>query len=111
MRRRLRTRAVWICITISARHAGSKKTDGGDGSCFDADGRLDISAANRVQVFDKEGKHLGNIPAACNLVSVTSSGSQRQTLYAVTAANVNGERKVWIEGITLLASAPKGRGK
>jgi hypothetical protein len=30
---------------------------------------------------------------------------------AVTAANVNGERKVWIEGITLLASAPKGRGK
>jgi gluconolactonase len=84
---------------------------GGDGSCFDADGRFYISAANGVQVFDKDGKHLGNIPAPRNLVSLAISGAQRKTLYAVTAANVNGERKVWIEGIPLLASGPKGRGK
>jgi gluconolactonase len=84
---------------------------GGDGSCFDSDGRFYISAANGVQVFDKDGKHLGNIPAPRNLVSLTISGSQRKTLYAVTAANVNGERKVWIESILLLASGPKGRGK
>jgi len=84
---------------------------GGDGSCFDADGRFYITAANGVQVFDKDGKHLGNIPASRNLVSVTTSGAQRKTLYAVTAANVNGERKVWIESIPLLASGPKGRGK
>jgi len=84
---------------------------GGDGSCFDADGRFYITAANGVQIFDKNGKHLGNIPASRNLVSVTISGSQRKTLYAVTAANVNGERKVWIESIPLLASGPKGRGK
>jgi gluconolactonase len=84
---------------------------GGDGSCFDADGRFYITAANGVQVFDKNGKHLGNIPASRNLVSVTISGAQRRTLYAVTAANVNGERKVWIESIPLLASGPKGRGK
>jgi sugar lactone lactonase YvrE len=84
---------------------------GGDGSCFDADGRFYISAANGVQVFDKDGKHLGTIPAPRNLVSLTISGAQRKTLYAVTAANVNGERKVWIESIPLLASGPKGRGK
>ena len=84
---------------------------GGDGSCFDADGRFYISAANGVQVFDKDGKHLGSISAPRNLVSVAISGSQRKTLYAVTAANVNGERKVWIESIPVLASGPKGRGK
>ena len=84
---------------------------GGDGSCFDADGRLYITTANGVQVFDKDGKHLGNIPAPRNLVSATISGAQRKTLYAVMAANVNGERKVWIESIPLLASGPKGRGK
>jgi len=84
---------------------------GGDGSCFDADGRFYITAANGVQIFDKDGRHLGTIPAPRNLVSVTISGPQRKTLYAVTAANVNGERKVWIESIPLLASGPKGRGK
>ena len=61
---------------------------GGDGSCFDGDGRFYITAANGVQVFDKDGKHLGTIPASRNLVS-----------------------KVWIESIPLLASGPKGRGK
>jgi gluconolactonase len=84
---------------------------GGDGSCFDADGRFYITAANGVQIFDKDGKHLGTIPAPRNLVSVTISGAQRKSLYAVTAANVNGERKVWIESIPLLASGPRGRGK
>ena len=84
---------------------------GGDGSTFDANGRFYITAANGVQVFDKDGKHLGTIPASRNLVSVTIGGPQRKTLYSVTAAVVNGERKVWIESIPLLASGPKGRGK
>ncbi len=84
---------------------------GGDGSCFDADGRFYVTTASGVQVFDKEGKHLGTIPASRNLVSVTISGAKRKTLYAVTAANVNGVRKVWIESIALVASGPKGRGK
>jgi gluconolactonase len=84
---------------------------GGDGSCFDADGRFYISAANGVQVFDKDGKHLGTVPAPRNLVSLAISGAQRKTLYAVTAATVNGEQQVWIESIPLLASGPKGRAK
>ena len=84
---------------------------GGDGSCFDAEGRLYVSSANGVQVFDKDGKHLGTIPADRGLVSVTISGAQHKALYAVTAANVNGERKVWIDSIPLLAVGPKGRGK
>ena len=84
---------------------------GGDGSCFDAEGRLYISAANGIQVFDKDGKHLGNIPARRSMVSVAISGPQRKTLYAVTAATVNGARKVWIDTIPLLVTGPKGRGK
>jgi sugar lactone lactonase YvrE len=84
---------------------------GGDGSAFDADGRFYVTAANGVQVFDKDGKHLGTIPAPRNLVSVTIGGAQRKTLYSVTAAVVNGERKVWIESIPLLATGPRGRGK
>ncbi len=84
---------------------------GGDGSTFDANGRYYITAANGVQVFDKDGKHLGTIPASRNLVSVTIGGPQRKTLYSVTAAVVNGERKVWIESIPLLATGVKGRGK
>lgn len=47
---------------------------GGDGSCFDANGRFYVSAANGVQIFDKDGKHLGTIPANRDLVSVTISG-------------------------------------
>lgn len=84
---------------------------GGDGSAFDADGRYYITAVNGVQVFDKDGKHLGTIPAPRNLVSVTIGGAQRKTLYSVTAANVDGARKVWIESIPLLATGPTGRGK
>lgn len=84
---------------------------GGDGSTFDANGRYYITAANGVQVFDKDGKHLGTIPSRRNLVSATIGGAQRKTLYVVTAAVVNGERKVWIDSIPLLATGPKGRGK
>jgi len=81
---------------------------GGDGSCFDAAGRYYATSANGVQVFDKDGKHLGTIPASRGLVSVTISG---KTMYVVTAANVNGNRKVWIDSIPLLAQGPKGRAK
>ena len=81
---------------------------GGDGSSFDANGRFYVTSATGVQIFDKDGKYLGAIPSNRGLVSVTISG---KTLYAVTAANVNGLRKVWIESIPLLASAPKGRAK
>jgi sugar lactone lactonase YvrE len=84
---------------------------GGDGSAFDADGRYYVTAVNGVQVFDKDGKHLGTIPASRNLVSVAIGGPRRKTLYSVTAAVVDGNRKVWIESIPLLAKAPKGRGK
>ena len=84
---------------------------GGDGSCFDSAGRLYISTATGVQVFDKDDKYLGTIPSDRGLVSLTIGGPQRKTLYAVTAANVNGERKVWIDSIPLLATGPKGRGK
>jgi sugar lactone lactonase YvrE len=84
---------------------------GGDGAAFDSEGRYYITAVNGVQVFDKTGKHLGTIPAPRGLVSIAIGGPQRKTLFSVTAANVDGQRKVWIESIPLLATGPKGRGK
>ncbi|MEQ1581663.1 MAG: SMP-30/gluconolactonase/LRE family protein [Steroidobacteraceae bacterium] len=84
---------------------------GGDGAAFDSVGRYYVTAVNGVQVFDKDGKHLGTIPAPRNLVSVAIGGPNRKTMYSVTAANVDGQRKVWIESIPLLATGPKGRGK
>lgn len=84
---------------------------GGDGIAFDAEGRYYVTAVNGVQVFDKDGKHLGTIPAPRNLVSVAIGGPQRKTLYSVTAATVSGNRKVWIESIPLLATGTTGRGK
>jgi sugar lactone lactonase YvrE len=84
---------------------------GGDGSCFDAAGRYYVSTVTGVQVLDKDGKYLGTIPSDRGLVSLTIAGPQHKTLYAVTAATVNGVRKVWIDSIPLLATGPKGRGK
>ncbi len=84
---------------------------GGDGATFDSQGRYYVTAVNGVQVFDKDGKHLGTIPASRNLVSVAIGGPQRKIMYVVTAATVSGNRKVWIESIPLLATGVKGRGK
>ncbi len=84
---------------------------GGDGATFDAEGRYYVTAVNGIHVFDKDGKHLGTIPAPRNLVSVAIGGPERKTLYSVTAATVEGMRKVWIESIPLLAMGATGRGK
>jgi hypothetical protein len=54
---------------------------------------------------------LATSPGRRGMVSVAISGPQRKTLYAVTAATVNGAGKVWIDTIPLLATGPKSHGK
>jgi gluconolactonase len=81
---------------------------GGDGSTFDSAGRLYVTAqASGIQVFGPDGKYLGVIPTPRPVISVTFSGPDRKTLYAVSRIG----NTDWIIAIPTIAQGPKGRGK
>jgi sugar lactone lactonase YvrE len=80
---------------------------GGDGSTFDAAGRFYVTSSGGIQVIGPDGKNLGVIPTPRGVITVTISGPDRKTLYAVS----NNQRNDWIMTIPLLAQGPKGRGK
>jgi len=83
---------------------------GGDGSTFDSAGRLYVTAqAAGIQVFSPDGKYLGVIPTPRPVITVTFSGPDRKTLYAVSRENAT--NKDWIIAIPMIAQGPKGRGK
>lgn len=82
---------------------------GGDGSTFDAAGRLYVTSAAGVQVIGTDGKNLGLIPTPRDVISVAFSGPDRKTLYAVSRDNA--QNKDWIIAIEMIAQGPKGRGK
>jgi gluconolactonase len=82
---------------------------GGDGSAFDAQGRLYVTSNSGVQVIGPDGKYLGLIPTPRDVISVTFSGSDRKMLYAVSRDN--GQNKDWIIALEMIAQGPKGRGK
>jgi gluconolactonase len=82
---------------------------GGDGSTFDAAGRLYVTTNPGVQVIGPDGKNLGLIPTPRGVISVAFSGPDRKTLYAVSRDNAT--NKDWIIAIDMIAQGPKGRGK
>jgi gluconolactonase len=86
---------------------------GGDGSTFDAAGRLYVTSAAGIQVISPEGKVLGVIPAPHGVISVTFSGPGKKTLYAVgrEGGNQAPGNKAIIMAIQMTAQGPKGRGK
>ena len=55
----------------------------GDGSTFDAGGRLYVTSQAGVQVIGPDGKYLGLIPTPRAIISVAFSGTDRKTLYVV----------------------------
>jgi len=61
---------------------------GGDGLTVDTNGNLYITSALGLQVFDKEGKHLGNIPIPEQPANVTFGGPENQTLYATARTSL-----------------------
>jgi gluconolactonase len=81
----------------------------GDGSTFDAAGRLYVTSQAGVQVIGPDGKYLGLIPTPRNIISVAFSGPDRKTLYAVSRENAL--NKDWIIAIDMIAQGAKGRGK
>ena len=82
---------------------------GGDGSTFDAAGRLYVTSNAGVQVIAPDGKNLGVIPVPRDVISVAFSGPDKKTLYAVSRDGA--QNKDWIISIPMLAQGPKGRGK
>ncbi len=89
------------------REFGKWEGGGGDGSCFDAAGRMYVTSTAGIQVISPEGKVLGVIPVPRGVITVTFSGPDRKTLYAVSNNRVDD----YIMTIPMIAQGPKGRGK
>jgi gluconolactonase len=80
---------------------------GGDGSAVDEQGRIYTTGGGGVQVVDKTGKHLGEIPSPLPLITVAFGGADKKTLYGVA----NNQQFVEIFTIPTVASGYKGRAK
>jgi len=86
----------------------AKLEGGGDGSTFDSAGRLYVTLQGAgIQVLAPDGKSLGVIPTPRAVITVTFSGPDRKTLYAVSRTGDTD----WIIGLQMIAQGPKGRGK
>jgi gluconolactonase len=95
----------------------------GDGMAIDADGRLYVTSAPGVQVFDRDGKYLGTIPAPRNVISVAFSGPDKRTMYVVGSGALGSDGQEFttpdgvrnnaktIYKIQMLAQGYKGRAK
>jgi len=79
----------------------------GDGSAVDSLGRIYSTGGNGVQVLDKSGKFLGEIPSALPLITVSFSGKDKKTLYGVA----NTQQWDEIFTIPMIAQGFKGRPK
>jgi len=79
----------------------------GDGSAVDAQGRIYSTGGGGVQVLDKSGKFLGEIPSPLPLITVSFGGKDKKTLYGV--ANTQQWDEIFI--IPMIAQGYKGRPK
>jgi gluconolactonase len=68
----------------------------GDGMAIDAAGRLYVTTAPGVQVFDLSGKYLGLIPTPRNVISVAFSGPDKRTLYVVGSGALGPDGKEFV---------------
>lgn len=80
---------------------------GGDGSAVDEQGRIYSTGGGGVQVVDKDGKFLGEIPSPLPLITVAFSGPDKKTMYGVA----NTQQFVEIFTIPTIAQGYKGRAK
>ena len=80
---------------------------GGDGTAVDAEGRVYSTGGGGVQVVDKDGKVLGEIPSPLPLITVAFGGPEKKTLYGVA----NNQWFDEIFTIQMIAEGYKGRAK
>jgi sugar lactone lactonase YvrE len=79
----------------------------GDGSAVDAMGRIYSTGGGGVQVVDKDGKFLGEIPTPLPFITVAFSGRDKKTLYGVA----NNQQYDEIFTLQMIAQGYKGRPK
>ena len=82
-------------------------TVGGDGSTVDSQGRVFSTGGGGVQVVDKDGKFLGEIPSPLPLITAGFGGPDKKTLYGVA----NNQQFDEIFTIQMIAEGYKGRAK
>jgi sugar lactone lactonase YvrE len=82
-------------------------TVGGDGSAVDAQGRVYSTGGGGIQVVDKDGKFLGEIPSPLPLITAAFGGRDKKTLYGVA----NNQQFDEIFTIQMIAEGYKGRAK
>ncbi len=80
---------------------------GADGSAIDSQGRVYSTGGAGVQVVDKDGKFLGEIPAPLPLITTAFGGPDKKTLYGVA----NNQQCDEIFTIEMIAEGYKGRAK
>ena len=80
---------------------------GGDGSTVDSQGRIYSTGGGGVQVIEKTGKFLGEIPSPLPLITVAFSGPDKKTLYGVA----NTQQFDEIFTIQMISQGYKGRAK
>ena len=73
----LRNRRVFMRL----RDIPAGTDSGGDGMAIDNEGRFYVTAITGVQVFDRAGQYLGNIPVPKKPTNVAFSGPRKSVLY------------------------------
>ena len=76
---------------------------GGDGIAIDGADRVYAATAAGIQVFSREGKHLGTIPVSRNPNNLAFAGPDKKTLYIVARGAVY--------RVAMIAEGYKGRAK
>lgn len=61
---------------------------GGDGLAIDFEGRIFVTSVTGIQMFDREGRYLGNIPVPRKSTNVAFSGPDKSVLYITAREGV-----------------------
>lgn len=84
----------------------------GDGATIDRDGRIYVTGGGAgVRVVAPDGKYLGTIATPLGAQSVTFSGRDRKTLFALMSVTSEGHTGAEIIAIPMLAEGYPGRAK
>jgi gluconolactonase len=83
----------------------------GDGATVDSAGRIYVTSGPGIQVIGPDGKVLGLIPTARNVISTAFSGPDKKTLFAVVSYGPRASLNAEVISIPLIAQGYKGRMK
>ena len=84
----------------------------GDGSTIDSEGRIYVTGGSAgVRVVSPDGKYLGTIATPLGVQSVTFSGPNKRTLFALMSAPTGNRTGAQVIAIPMLAQGYSGRAK